>query len=92
VFILQLEGKKKWKLYSPPASDELPREYSRDLDQDECGEPLMELELEEGDLLYFPRGTIHQVPYTTALRSLEVPIGTLRYRVLTKLPHVGVYV
>ncbi len=69
MFILQLEGKKKWKLYSPPASDELPREYSRDLDQDECGEPLMELELEEGDLLYFPRGTIHQVP-TTALHSL----------------------
>jgi ribosomal protein L16 Arg81 hydroxylase len=29
VFILQLEGKKKWKLYSPPPSDELPREYSR---------------------------------------------------------------
>ncbi|ELR18649.1 cupin superfamily subfamily protein [Acanthamoeba castellanii str. Neff] len=75
VFILQLEGKKKWKLYSPPPSDELPREYSRDLDQDECGEPLMELELEEGDLLYFPRGTIHQA-CTGPSASTHVTIST----------------
>jgi ribosomal protein L16 Arg81 hydroxylase len=31
VFILQLEGTKRWKLYNP--KDELARDYSPDLDQ-----------------------------------------------------------
>ena len=29
--------------------------------QDEIGEPILDVILESGDLLYFPRGTIHQV-------------------------------
>ena len=29
--------------------------------QDEIGEPILDVILEAGDLLYFPRGTIHQV-------------------------------
>lgn len=58
VFILQLEGQKHWRLYKPLV--ELPQEYSGDLSENEIGSPMMDFILKPGDLLYFPRGTIHQ--------------------------------
>ncbi len=42
--VLQLEGKKKWKLYKP--IEELSREHSADLTADEIGEATHEIELE----------------------------------------------
>ncbi|BFZ12280.1 hypothetical protein BsWGS_15319 [Bradybaena similaris] len=60
-FIIQLEGKKHWRLYSPRTEDEvLPRFSSENFSQSEVGEPILDTVLEAGDLLYFPRGTIHQ--------------------------------
>lgn len=58
VFIMQLEGKKRWRLYKPIV--ELPQEYSGDLSENEIGNAIMDFILKPGDLLYFPRGTIHQ--------------------------------
>lgn len=60
VFILQLGGTKDWKLYSPV--QQLARECSHDLDKDTMStlELLMEVTMNPGDLLYFPRGTVHQ--------------------------------
>ncbi len=43
-FVLQLEGKKKWKLYKP--IEELSREHSDDLTADEIGVATHEIELE----------------------------------------------
>eukprot|EP00448_Togula_jolla_P022690 CAMPEP_0170574592 /NCGR_PEP_ID=MMETSP0224-20130122/3385_1 /TAXON_ID=285029 /ORGANISM="Togula jolla, Strain CCCM 725" /LENGTH=561 /DNA_ID=CAMNT_0010897265 /DNA_START=19 /DNA_END=1701 /DNA_ORIENTATION=+ len=62
VFMLQLEGSKRWRLHKPPDGEEypLPRESSRDFEPGELGEQLFECVLEPGDLLYFPRGTVHQ--------------------------------
>jgi len=62
VFMLQVEGAKRWRLYEPPAGEEfpLPREYSRDFEQAELGEPVLDVLLEAGDMLYLPRGFIHQ--------------------------------
>ena len=37
MFILQLEGSKKWKLYFPPEGQDLPKEYSPDFDQSQIG-------------------------------------------------------
>uniref|UniRef100_A0A0B7A3G8 Bifunctional lysine-specific demethylase and histidyl-hydroxylase n=1 Tax=Arion vulgaris TaxID=1028688 RepID=A0A0B7A3G8_9EUPU len=60
-FIIQLEGKKHWKLYSPRTEEEvLARFSSENLSQADVGEPILDTVLEAGDLLYFPRGTIHQ--------------------------------
>jgi len=56
-FILQLEGKNKWKLFKP--LQELPQEASPDLELSDLGEPSHEFDLEPGDLLYFPRGTVY---------------------------------
>ncbi|XP_069021218.1 ribosomal oxygenase 2 isoform X4 [Embiotoca jacksoni] len=57
VFILQLEGQKRWRLYSPTVP--LAAEYSTE-SEDRIGDPTHDIILKTGDLLYFPRGTIHQ--------------------------------
>ncbi|XP_071402705.1 ribosomal oxygenase 2 [Centroberyx affinis] len=57
VFILQLEGQKHWRLYSPTVP--LAREYSLE-SEEKIGSPTHDIILKAGDLLYFPRGTIHQ--------------------------------
>ncbi|XP_066555579.1 ribosomal oxygenase 2 [Amia ocellicauda] len=57
VFILQLEGEKHWRLYEPTVP--LPREYSLETEE-RIGSPTHEFILKAGDLLYFPRGVIHQ--------------------------------
>ena len=60
--MLQLEGKKRWRVYKPRNDAELlPRLSSRNFDQNEIGEPVIDCILETGDLIYFPRGWIHQV-------------------------------
>ncbi|KAL6070192.1 Bifunctional lysine-specific demethylase and histidyl-hydroxylase [Balamuthia mandrillaris] len=76
VFILQVEGSKRWKLYSPPPEDELPMEYSRDLTQEEAGKPLMEVVLNRGDMMYFPRGVIHQAATSLDAPSTHITIST----------------
>ena len=39
----------------------LPVHVIGNLSQDELSEPILDVVLEPGDLLYFPRGTVHQV-------------------------------
>eukprot|EP01113_Clastostelium_recurvatum_P045277 TRINITY_DN7762_c0_g1_i1.p1 TRINITY_DN7762_c0_g1~~TRINITY_DN7762_c0_g1_i1.p1 ORF type:complete len:503 (-),score=165.32 TRINITY_DN7762_c0_g1_i1:21-1529(-) len=77
VFILQTEGSKTWRLYAPRTPNEvLPRESSGNFAQGEIGKPILEVTLEEGDLLYFPRGVIHQAYSPPATHSLHVTIST----------------
>ncbi|XP_059620316.1 bifunctional lysine-specific demethylase and histidyl-hydroxylase NO66 [Phlebotomus argentipes] len=76
-FILQVEGKKRWRLYEPRNPEEyLPRVSSRNFTQEEAGEPFMDVVLEPGDLLYFPRGTIHQAHTVEDHHSLHLTIST----------------
>lgn len=35
--------------------------FSANFSQEDIGEPILDTELVAGDVLYFPRGTIHQV-------------------------------
>ncbi|XP_019617139.1 PREDICTED: bifunctional lysine-specific demethylase and histidyl-hydroxylase MINA-like [Branchiostoma belcheri] len=75
VFILQLEGRKHWRLYTPPV--DLPRDYSRDLEQGSIGQPTHDFVLEAGDMLYFPRGTVHQADTPAGSQhSTHVTIST----------------
>ena len=59
-FCLQLEGSKRWKVYNPTLK--LPRTSSEDFTVDDLKdmEPVMDVTLEQGDILYMPRGWIHQ--------------------------------
>lgn len=79
-YCLQLEGSKRWKVY-PPRSDaeKLPRYSSRDFTEDDLNDtrPCMDVVLEEGDLLYMPRGWIHQA-CTQDDHSLHLTISAMQ--------------
>jgi ribosomal protein L16 Arg81 hydroxylase len=70
VFVLQLDGPKRWEVYKP--SYRLPLE-SRLVDG-ALGKAVLLPELEPGDLLYIPRGFVHRA-HTTDASSLHLTIG-----------------
>lgn len=75
-FVLQVEGKKTWRLYAPRTESEmLARESSGNFSPDEIGEPILEKTLEAGDLLYFPRGTIHEARTVAGSHSLHITLS-----------------
>lgn len=75
-FVLQVEGKKHWRVYKPTDENSiLPRESSRNFKQDEIGEPCLDVVLEAGDMLYFPRGYIHQASTLKDSHSLHITVS-----------------
>ena len=77
-FILQLEGKKRWRVYAPSerTGGILPRYSSGNFKQEEIGEPVMDITLSPGDMLYFPRGWIHQAVSDDKVPSLHATLST----------------
>lgn len=61
VFVIQLIGRKHWRIFSPTFP--LPLTYqTNDRSGHNCpAEPVIELILEEGDVMYLPRGWWHHV-------------------------------
>ena len=57
VFILQIAGRKKWKVYGMTRKYPLARDVEPATDKPDT--PLWEGMLEDGDLLYIPRGWWH---------------------------------
>lgn len=75
VFILQTTGVKKWRLYNTPL--ELPSlkfPHHKFKDQYELEEPSLETELKPGDLLYIPRGLVHDA-VTAETASVHITLG-----------------
>lgn len=74
-FVLQIEGQKEWLLYAPRSEHEkLPRESSGNLQEDELGELMFQQVLSPGDMLYFPRGWIHQARTVENKHSLHITL------------------
>jgi ribosomal protein L16 Arg81 hydroxylase len=72
VFIVQISGGKRWRLYGSPLP--LPLAGMPPLlSSDALGDP-EEVEVEEGDLLYIPRGCVHEA-HTGATHSLHLTVG-----------------
>ncbi|CAM9245303.1 unnamed protein product [Ectocarpus fasciculatus] len=78
-FLLQVEGRKRWRVY-PPADDQavLPRLSSPNLTDEQVGEPALEVVLEPGDLLYFPRGWAHQAETVGDEASLHITVSAMQ--------------
>lgn len=77
VFVLQLEGSKQWRLYGSPRPLPLADErFARP--RDTLGTP-REVTLEAGDLLYVPRGVVHEA-FTSELASMHLTVGVNVYR------------
>lgn len=82
VLVLQLEGKKHWRVYAP--SEPLPIKQGtveRELPADPQRPLLFDRELEPGDFLYVPRGFGHEA-FTGDHASLHLTVGlhALTYR------------
>lgn len=77
-FVLQLEGAKRWRVYEPFANDQYPRVSSRNYTQEEVSRQkvLFDGTLEAGDVLYMPRGTIHQAECAPGTYSIHATIST----------------
>ena len=72
VFILQTQGSKSWQLFAPQR--ELSHKYEK-TPPGTLGKAMMEVTLEQGDLLYIPRGVIHQAK-ATAEFSTHLTVST----------------
>jgi ribosomal protein L16 Arg81 hydroxylase len=78
VFVLQLDGSKRWRLYDSPEPLPRPKEIHPPLPRN-IGEPARELVLNPGDLLYIPEGCIHEAA-TSESHSLHLSIRITVYR------------
>lgn len=56
-------------------SDVLARYSSHDFKKEDIGEPFMEVTLNAGDTLYFPRGTIHEGRTDPESHSLHITVS-----------------
>ena len=73
VFVLQLEGSKHWRLFDAPVPLPLKDQpFKRGLT--EVGAPQQEFDLEAGDLMYLPRGFLHDAS-TGGSTSLHLTVG-----------------
>jgi lysine-specific demethylase/histidyl-hydroxylase NO66 len=73
VLVLQVAGRKRWRIYEPLL--ELPLKHQRwSSDLGDPGEPIGDLTLEAGDTLYLPRGCPHEAT-ATAADSLHITVG-----------------
>ncbi|HEX2049194.1 MAG TPA: cupin domain-containing protein [Actinomycetota bacterium] len=73
VFVLQVSGRKRWRLYKPVL--ELPLKHQRWSPKlDNPGAPIDDLTLEAGQTLYLPRGWPHEAT-TSEEESLHLTIG-----------------
>lgn len=59
VFAVQLHGRKRWQLYRPTFELPLATQTSKECKQDCPDEPVLDIVLETGDVLYIPRGWWH---------------------------------
>lgn len=76
-FVLQLEGSKEWLVYPPISAEEtLPRTSSKDLTHTDIGQPVMSVTLQAGDMLYFPRGWVHEAKSSPDTHSLHLTVST----------------
>jgi ribosomal protein L16 Arg81 hydroxylase len=81
VFVLQVDGSKRWNIYAPALTLPLSFQPSKTLAGDEplvpAGTPpLLSVTLGPGDAIYLPRGFIHAAE-TNEQRSIHLTVGVL---------------
>ena len=86
IFVVQLEGRKRWRLYDRPDAVASPRTQSvTPFAEAELGAAVRDFWVEPGDVLYFPRGTVHQAVTDPDQHSLHLTFSTYRRHTLYDL-------
>jgi ribosomal protein L16 Arg81 hydroxylase len=84
VFVLQVDGRKRWRIHEPVLADPLERQaWGGRADEVAAvahGEPALDVVLEPGDALYLPRGWLHSAQAQRD-SSLHLTVGV---RALTR--------
>lgn len=86
VFIIQVHGKKRWRIYQK-ALDRPTKDHHNIDSTDEYGAPTMEFDLNPGDLVYIPRGVVHEA-VTSDDQSMHITLGALAYTWADTLPDI----
>lgn len=81
VFILQISGTKLWRIYDSFLSLPLVGDETQEskVPRDKLNAPLHEVLLDAGDLLYIPRGYVHEA-LTSECSSLHLTVGVNPFR------------
>jgi ribosomal protein L16 Arg81 hydroxylase len=74
VFVLQVSGHKRWRIYEPVLQLPLKRQRWSADDEQRVGAPLHDITLGAGDTLYMPRGWPHEATAADA-DSLHITVG-----------------
>lgn len=74
VFVMQISGRKHWKLYQKPIDNPYRGENFRP-NMFEPGEVQYEFTLEAGDCVYIPRGLMHDAVSDNDTASLHITVG-----------------
>eukprot|EP00759_Apiculatamorpha_spiralis_P017637 PhF_6_TR23788/c0_g1_i1/m.33284/K16914/RIOX1, NO66; bifunctional lysine-specific demethylase and histidyl-hydroxylase NO66 len=69
VFIVQTEGEKEWFVYP---CDVCPRYSSEDFAQKDLPPPILHVMLKQGEMMFLPRGAIHQARSSGEKHSLHI--------------------
>jgi ribosomal protein L16 Arg81 hydroxylase len=83
VFVLQIDGDKHWRFYGAARELPLPNEEAT-IPKEQFGLPTQEVFLQPGDLLYIPRGHVHEAS-TSDRASLHLTVGVNVFRWLDLL-------
>ena len=76
--MLQLEGSKHWRLYKPTV--ELPlQDAFEPIPREQIGKPIQEVHVKPGDLMYIPRGVIHEA-FASNDSSLHITVAVSVFR------------
>lgn len=78
VFILQVHGEKKWRVYEDESISLPTKMMEFQSNQHRPGKDFKEIQLSQGDLLYLPRGVFHDAETSTNL-SVHITLGMLFY-------------
>jgi cupin superfamily protein len=76
VFVLQISGQKKWRIYGTPVETPY-RGEQFELGRHEAGPVTREFTLGPGDCLYLPRGLMHDAENVGAEPSLHITAGLI---------------
>jgi bifunctional lysine-specific demethylase and histidyl-hydroxylase NO66 len=74
VFVLQVSGHKRWRIYEPVVEAPLKDQRWSAADADAVGKPLHDTTLRAGDTLYIPRGWPHEAASADET-SLHITVG-----------------